>query len=162
MDKTSGKYSPTGKKDGSAAKSSLDLMSRYVTALQQKDIVKMNALRSADFVRDLVAGDAFLDNPAPNQDVSKFWSAWFAGFEDLDYEVTRTIASESIIVLEWTFTGTNTGLIDLEIFNRLVEPTGNTVCFRGASIYEIDHGLIKKETLYMDLATLWVELGVMT
>ena len=140
--------------------SSLDIISQYVTAFQEKDIERMNTLRSPDFVMDTVAGDAFLDSPASNPDVSKFWTAWFAGFGDMDFEVTRTIAAESVVVLEWTFTGTNTGLIDLALFDRLTEPTGNTVRLRGASIYEIAHGLIIKETLYIDMATTWVELGV--
>ncbi len=32
--------------------------------------------------------------------------------------------------------------------------------FRGVSIYDIGDGLIQRETSYMDLATIMVELGV--
>ena len=39
-------------------------------------------------------------------------------------------------------------------------PTGKTIRIRGVSVYDLDGGLIQRETLYLDLATLLVELGV--
>jgi hypothetical protein len=41
-----------------------------------------------------------------------------------------------------------------------VEPTGKTIRLRGVSVYDIQDELISKETMYIDFATLWVELGV--
>ena len=138
----------------------LDIISEYIAALQQRDSNKMDTFRSKNFVRDLVAGDAFHDSPASNQDISEFWSAWFAAFEDMDYEVIRTIATEESVVLEWVFTGTHSGKLDPAVFDKEIQPTGNTVKLRGVSIYEITNQSITRETLYIDMATLWVELGV--
>ena len=38
--------------------------------------------------------------------------------------------------------------------------TREATCFRGVSVYEIAAGLIQRETTYLDLATLLVELEV--
>jgi len=140
--------------------SSFDVISQYVTALQAKDSEKMSSLRSPDYIQDLVASDAFLGTPSSSQEVKAFWAHWFRVFEEMDYEVTRTIGSESVVVLEWIFIGTNTGQLDPAVFGRKIEPTGNTIRLRGVSVFEINGDLIGKETLYMDLATLWIELGV--
>ena len=39
------------------------------------------------------------------------------------------------------------------------QPTGREVRLRGVSIYDIIRGLIQRETIYIDNATLLVELG---
>ncbi len=139
---------------------SLDLISSYIAALQARNGEEMVKLRSPEYVRDLVAGDAFLDTISANQEIAQFWTAWFDAFEDMDYEVTRTVAAESVVVLEWTFTGTHTGQLNQDVFGREIEATGNTVRLRGVSVYEIENSLITRETLYIDMATLWLELGV--
>jgi len=139
---------------------SLDLISRYVTAIQDNDAANMNELRAADYVLDRVAGDAFEDSKLTEAEARAFWPSWFSAFSEFDYEVIRTIATEAVVVTEWRFIGTNTGKLESNIFGREVAPTHKTIQFRGVSIYEIDNNCIHQETLYMDLATLWVELGV--
>ncbi len=139
---------------------SLDLISRYVSAIQDQDGEKMRNLKSPDFVLDLVAGDAFDESQRTESEAREFWPAWFSAFSEYDYQVTRTIATESVVVTEWQFIGTNTGKLISENFGKEVEPTQKTIQFRGVSIYEMDQNLINRETVYLDLATLWVELGV--
>ena len=78
----------------------------------------------------------------------------------MDYEVTRTIAADDVVVTQWIFTGTHTEQLGPPIFDPPVAPTSRTVMFRGVSIYDIEEGLIQRETSYMDLATIMVELGV--
>jgi hypothetical protein len=78
----------------------------------------------------------------------------------MDYEVTRTIAAETVVVTQWTFTAANTGPLGPPAFESPREPTGRTIRLRGVSIYDVSEGLIQRETTYMDLATLMVELGV--
>ena len=79
---------------------------------------------------------------------------------EMDFEVTRTIAAEKVVVTQWVFTGTNSGPLGSPIFESGREPTDRTIRFRGVSIYDVHGGLIQRETTYMDLATLMVELGV--
>jgi steroid delta-isomerase-like uncharacterized protein len=140
--------------------SALDLTSQYVAALAAGDTDRMNALRSPDYVLDFVYGDASESGPLSLEETKQFWPSWLAGFPEMDYEVSRTIAANDVVVTQWTFTGTHSKPFGPAIFDRPFEPTGRTVMFRGVSIYDIGDGLIQHETSYMDLATIMVELGV--
>ena len=139
---------------------SLEIISQYVSAIQNQDSIKMNELRSTNFVLDLVAGDAFKNNKLKKIETNQFWLTWLSAFSEYDYQITCTIAADKVVVTEWRFIGTNTGKLDSNIFGKAVGPTNKTVRFRGVSIYEIESNLITNESLYMDLATLWVELGI--
>ena len=138
----------------------LEVASSYVLALSTKNSEQMNALRSPDFVLDWVHGDAFENGPLSAEDTKQFWPSWFAGFSEMDYEVPRTIAAETVVVTQWVFTGTHSQPLTPPIFEPALAPTDRTIRFRGVSIYDISRGLIQRETTYLDLATLMVELGV--
>ena len=88
-----------------------------------------------------------------------FFPAWFAGFDEVDYETKRTIAADQVVVTEWVFTGNHTGPLGPPVFEERLDPTGRTIQLRGVTIYDVSEGLIQRETIYMDLATLIVELG---
>jgi steroid delta-isomerase-like uncharacterized protein len=120
----------------------------------------MASLRADEFVLDWVHGDAFQNLPLSRTETDQFWPAWFSGFPEMDYEVNRTIAAAEVIVVQWTFTGTHSQVLGPPIFNPPVEATGRTVQLRGVSIYDVHNGAIDRETTYLDLATLMVELGV--
>jgi steroid delta-isomerase-like uncharacterized protein len=138
----------------------LDIVSEYTAALMAQDEQRMKTLRTADFVLDWVYADAFENPPSSAEETHAFWPSWFAGFSEMDYEITRTIAAESVVVTQWTFTGTNDGPLPSPAFGERMEPSGQTIQLRGVSIYDVCDGLIRRETTYMDLATLMVELGV--
>jgi len=139
---------------------SIELITQYITALSERDTKAMHALRCPDFNLDWVHSDAFADTPLTQDETSRFWTPWFAGFSEMDYEATRTIAAETVVVVQWTFTGTHDYPLGPPIFDPALEPNGKTISIRGISVYDIHDGLIQKETVYIDLATLWVELGV--
>ncbi len=136
--------------------SALELVSRYVAALQAGDYAAMRALCADDFVLDLVPNDAF----DPGQNTDRFWPLWLAAFPHMDYQVTRTIAAEQVVVTQWTFTGTQSGPLGPPAFAKPIEPSGRTVRLRGVTVYDVGDGRIRRETMYVDHATLWVELGV--
>ena len=140
--------------------SALEVISKYTEALINADAEKMNSLRSPGFVLDWVYGDAFENSPRSAQETHEFWPSWFAGFPEMDYDVTRTIAAEEVVVVQWTFAGTNSGPLNPPVFRETVEATGKTIQLRGVSIYDVSAGLIVRETTYIDLATLLVELGI--
>ena len=94
------------------------------------------------------------------EETNHFWPAWFAAFPEMDYEITRTIAAPNVVVTQWAFTGSHTQTLGAPVFDPPQQPTGKTIRIRGASVYDIQDGLIQKETMYIDLATLWVELEV--
>ena len=123
------------------------------------DMDGIQRLISDDFVLDYVHGDASQERPLSAENTRLFWPAWFAAFSESDFEVNRTIAAEEVVVTQWVFTGTHDGRLEPPAFDPPMEPTGRTIRFRGASFYEISNGLVQRETVYMDLATLMVELG---
>lgn len=139
---------------------SLDVVTEYLTALTAGDGEGMDACRAEDYVLDLVERDAFEQDAMSHEEARAFWPSWFASFPEMDYQVTRTIAAETVVVTQWVFTGTNSGRLTAPVFGTDREATGKTIRFRGVSIYDVQEGLIQRETLYMDLATLFVELGV--
>ncbi len=142
-----------------ATRSALEVASEYVAALAARDSDRMNSLRSHDFVLEFVHRDAF-KNPLSADDTRMFWPNWFVAFPELDVEVTRTIAAEEVVVTQWTFTGTNAGPLEGILGEARIDPTLNTINLRGASFFDIRDGLIRHETIYIDVVTLMVELGV--
>ena len=139
---------------------SQELINKYASALRERNIAAMQTMHSPDFILDWVHSDVFADNPITHDMVNQFWSVWFAAFSEMDYEVTRTIAAKNVVVTQWVFTGTHTRTLSAPVFDPPEEPTGKTIRLRGISVYDIEAGLILKETMYIDLATLYVELGV--
>ncbi|MCB8928574.1 MAG: ester cyclase [Ardenticatenaceae bacterium] len=139
--------------------SAFETVSQFVAALAAKDTETMAALHAQDYVVDWVYGDAFENPPSSAEESAAFFPAWFIGFAEIDYDVKRTIAAEDVVVTEWVFTGTHTGPLGPPVFEDRLAPTGRTIQFRGVTIYDVREGLIQRETIYMDLATLMVELG---
>lgn len=139
---------------------SLSVINRYVTALRQGDDDAMQRLRSQGYVLDWVHGDAFAHARPEAEQSRRFWPAWRAAFPEMDYEVMRTVAAERVVVTQWVFTGTQTCDLGVPVFDPPLQPTGRTIRLRGVSVYDLEAGLIQQETIYIDLATLWVELGV--
>lgn len=140
-----------------------------MAALAAGDHQHMDSLRAPNFVLDFVHGDAFEDGPLTAEETQAFWPAWFAAFPEMDYEVTRTVAAPSVVVTQWVFTGTQTETLGPPVINPPLPPSGRTICFRGVTVYDVAEdgpfdstqgGRIQRETTYMDLATLMVELGV--
>ena len=143
----------------------LQLISDYVAALCAGDSKRMEQFHAVDFVLDFVHGDAFEDGPLSIEQTRSFWPAWFSAFPEMDYEVTRTIAADSVVVTEWIFTGTQTQPLGPPVINPVHPASGRTIRFRGVTVYDVVSGVdgdqcIQRETTYMDLATLMVELGV--
>jgi steroid delta-isomerase-like uncharacterized protein len=143
-----------------AVRSALDVVSAYAAAMTNNDVASMESLRAESFVLDFVHYDASADPPLSAEITRNFWPAWFAAFPESDYEITRTIATPDVVVTQWVFIGTHEQPLGPPVFDEPVSPTGRTIRFRGVSVYDVEGGLIQRETLYLDLATVMVELGV--
>lgn len=68
-------------KDKSTA---FEIVSQFVAALSVQDIVAMESLHANDFVVDWVYGDAFENRPSSAEESTRFFPAWFAGFNGID------------------------------------------------------------------------------
>jgi len=141
--------------------SAFNTVAQYSNALASGDTECMASLRSDTFELDIVHRDAFKEDPLTAEEASDFWPSWISAFPEMDYRVTRTIAGEKVVITQWVFTGTNSGALCPPVFDKRLEPTGKTVKFRGISVYEISANLVQRETTYIDLGTLLVELDVM-
>ena len=139
---------------------SLQVIGDYLSALAAADSGARDACRATDYVLDLVQGDAFDQDALTHEETRAFWPSWFASFPEMDHQVTRTIAAETVVVSQWMFTGTNSGRLPPPVFGQDMAPTSKTIRIRGVSVYDLHEGLIQREALYLDLATLFVELGV--
>lgn len=141
--------------------SSLEIVSKYTSALSSQNPGLLNSVCTDDWVLDFAHFDASGADPLSPEDSRNFWSSWFDAFpKDYDHEVTRTIAADNVVVTQWIFTGTFDGILKPPVADQPIQPTGKTVQFRAVSIYDIRDGLIERETIYMDLATIMVELGI--
>ena len=138
----------------------LELVAAYTKAQSVGDGAGMAPLCGADFVLDFVHGDAFENKPITGAETAQFWPTWFAAFPEMDYEITRTVAAETVVITEWIFTGTHSQPLGQPIFDDPIPPSGRTIRFRGVSVFDVGNGRIQRETTYMDLATIFVELGV--
>ena len=139
---------------------SLKIIAEYLAALSVGDSARLNTMRTSDFEFEFVSSDGIESGSLSLEEMKQFWPSWFAGFQENDYEVIRTVAAEDVVVTQWIFTGTHDNELGRPIFNDPVAPTGITIMIRGVSIYDIGDGLIKRETTYFDLATTVVELGI--
>ncbi len=79
--------------------SALEVTSRYVAALAAKDVEAMNAFRVPGFALDFVYGYASESGPLSSEETKQFWPSWLSGFPEMDYEVTRTIATVGLLVI---------------------------------------------------------------
>lgn len=140
--------------------SALDVVADYSAALAIGDAERMAAFLAPEFRLDWVHGDAFEEQPLSREEANQFWPSWLAGFPEMDYEITRTIAGETVCVVQWTFTGVHAAPLKPPIFDPPLAATNRIIRLRGVSIYDVADGLIRRETTYLDLATLMVELGV--
>ena len=140
--------------------SSLDVVAEYADAICAADGERMAVCRSKEYQLDFVHRDASGGSPLTEAEARHFWDAWFKGFPDMDFQVTRTIAAEGVVVTQWVFTAVNDGPITPPIAERPLQPTGKPIRFRGVSIFNLVDGLIQFESMYIDFATFWAELGV--
>jgi steroid delta-isomerase-like uncharacterized protein len=142
-----------------AVRSSIDVITEYLDAAAVGDAKAMANLCSTGFVFDVVHRDAEGRNPFNAEGALRFWQSWFAAFSSFDWEIIRAIDADDIVIVEWIFVGKQDGPLE-GLFRFPVQISNKAVRFRGASFFECKDGEIAYLTLYMDLATLMVELGV--
>lgn len=139
--------------------SSIDVVTDYLNAAAAGDAAAMARLCSDEFVFDVVHRDASGRDPFNAEGALRFWQNWFAAFSSFDWEIVRAIDADDIVVVEWTFVGKQDGPL-AGLFRFPAAISNKVVRFRGASFFECRDGRIAQLTLYLDLATLMVELGI--
>lgn len=102
----------------------------------------------ADFVavREFVGPD----------ELRRFFAEVFAAFPDFDMAVDQIISDEHTAVVQWHTAGTFTGAPFLGIV-----PTGKRATLKGVDVMEVADGLIRRNTIYYDGATLARQIGLL-
>lgn len=117
--------------------------------------------RDPDAIVELGAPDVHDDVVAVGElrgrgEVRHFFGEVFAAFPDFVMTVDRIVSDDRTAVVQWHATGTFTG----EPFLGAL-PTGRRVALKGVDVMEIDAGLIRRNTIYYDGATMARQVGLL-
>jgi steroid delta-isomerase-like uncharacterized protein len=112
-----------------------------VAATQARDPDAMVALGHPDYIDEFVP----IGEKRGKDAIRSFFAEMFAAFPDFEFEAERIVADDRHAVLQWKASGTFTG----GGFQG-IEPTGRRVVNRGVDVMEIDHGLLRRITIYYD------------
>jgi len=137
------------------------IAAQYAAARAAQQEERLHLLRAGRYQLDVVFLDAYGVAPPTEAEGTDLYRALFSACPDGELAVTRTIEGAELVVQERTFSGAQTGRAEhWALRGRMHEqPTGSPVRLRGVSLYDISGGLIQRETIYLDQATLLVELG---
>jgi predicted ester cyclase len=137
------------------------IAAQYAAARAAQQEERLHVLRAGNYQLDAVYLDAYGVAPQALPEGTDIYRSLFSACPDGDLAVTRTIAGAEVVVQEWTFSGTHSRRAEHWALHgqRHDQPTGKEVRLRGVSLYDIVRGLIQRETIYLDHATLLVELG---
>lgn len=129
----------------------LGVVEEYTAAYLARDATALSRLYSPRC--RLVAPGISLERPGG---VRAMWAAWFRAFPDVSSTFDRRVINGRVAVLEWTERGTHTG--ELRMAGAVVPATGKTVVWQGATILEIEDGLIASHTWHFDRLQLTFQL----
>ena len=90
------------------------------------------------------------------KEIAEYVNGTISGVPDTDLEIVSVIASDNMAMVEWIWKGTNTvgwPSIGIPATNKYFE------C-RGASVMEIEDGLIKRNSDYWDWKSFLTSIGV--
>jgi ketosteroid isomerase-like protein len=121
-----------------------ELRNRLLAAVDRKDLAEITDCYHEDAV--LIAPEGRFEG---RDYVEAYFRIQFDGFPDTRLSVSSTHDSDNIGIAEWTFTGTNTGPLELP-GNGTVPATGKRVSQRGADICVLDGNRIREHRLYYD------------
>ena len=127
------------------------VVANFLSALGRHDLAAFGQVCADDIVE-------LLPGAPPLQGIDNeiaFAEALIAAFPDMEIEVTRVMAVDQVVAAEWTRRGTFTGAD----FQGLPS-NGARFESPAAGIFEIEHGLVRRLTVYTDMNKLGRDLGV--
>src|SRR6266571_4408828 len=136
-------------------------------AFASKDVVEkgIKAFNAHDLEGVARTGAPDLEYTAPGgvqlkgaQAVKEYNKNFLTAFPDAKIEAKNTIAQGSSVVVEGVFTGTHAGTLKTPMGD--VPATGRKVRGEFVQVFEIDRGLVKKNTLVFDQVELMTQLGM--
>ncbi len=122
-----------------------------VDALNAHDADKAVSVYTDDAVFRMAGMPDVQGKSAIKDSLSKEWAA----FPDAKYAVARTWTKNDVVIVEWGFTGTNSGdFMGMKATNKPVGLMAVSV------VWTTPDGLAKEEHLYEDMGSMMMQLGV--
>jgi steroid delta-isomerase-like uncharacterized protein len=127
-----------------------------VEAYNDKNWHRLRSVVTPDFVYEEVATQRRLEGVDA---VIACWQGWAKAFPDSRATFDEVFVSESAVVLELTWYGTHTGLLDLP--GGPVTPTNRPIRLQGCQVLALRNGKAQSLRHYFDIATLLQQLGML-
>ena len=105
-----------------------------------------------DYVDDFVAIGEFRGKDA----VREFFRELFDAMPDFELAVERVVADETTAAVKWSAHGTFTGAPF-----QGIQATGKAVQLRGVDFFEVEDGLIRRNTVFYDGASFARQVGML-
>jgi steroid delta-isomerase-like uncharacterized protein len=138
--------------DGAELQAFID---RYNAAWNEHDVDAIVSMHTEDSVfENHTTGDVNKGRQAIGSAIRGI----FTVFPDLRFETRRQYVRDDLVVQEWTARGTHLGKMNRA--GLVVEPTGQTVDYRGMDVIPIEDGLVARKDVYSDGVTLLRQLGL--
>jgi steroid delta-isomerase-like uncharacterized protein len=136
----------------SAAAEHESLARRAFAQLGRRDLSNPELIWAEDAVDHFLAvGDA-----VGRDGIVAFFEGLFAALPDFTVEVERVVATDTMLVVQWTGRGTFTGARF-----QGVRPTGRPVEIRGCDVVEMRDRLVIDNTVYWDGAAFARDVGLL-
>jgi steroid delta-isomerase-like uncharacterized protein len=127
-----------------------------VEAYNDKNWHRLRSVVTPDFVYEEVATQRRLEGVDA---VIACWQAWARAFPDSRGTFDDGFVSEGVVVLEVTWLGTHTGLLDLP--GGPVAPTNRPIRLQSCQVLGLRNGKAQSIRHYFDIATLLQQLGML-
>lgn len=127
-----------------------------VEAYNDKNWLRLRSVVTSDFVYEEVPTQRRLEGPDA---VIACWQAWAKAFPDSRATFDEEFVSEGVVVLEVTWCGTHTGLLDLP--GGPVAPTNRPIRLQSCQVLGLQNGKVQSIRQYFDIATLLQQLGML-
>jgi steroid delta-isomerase-like uncharacterized protein len=128
------------------------LVNDFVEMWNSKDLNKIDLIFTDDCVYDDVPA---LTKYNGKDEVKASLEEDFTWCSNLKFELTSRLVTKDAAVIEWVWSGRQTG--DIE---GLIKATGKTFSIRGTSVMEFQDGKIKRNSDYYDAGGFLYQLGV--
>ena len=151
-----GPEKPAQAQQGASLETPLQAAKAPVEAYNDKNWQRLRSVVTPDFVYEEVATQRRLEGIDA---VIACWQSWAKAFPDSRAVVDEAFVSERAVVLELTWCGTHTGLLDLP--GGPVAPTNRPIRLQGCQVLALRNGKAQSIRHYFDIATLLQQLGML-
>jgi steroid delta-isomerase-like uncharacterized protein len=132
-----------------------EFIERYNSAWNDHDVDAIVEMHTTDSVfENHTTGDLNVGR----EEIGNAIRGIFTVFPDLKFETRRAYIRDDLVVQEWTARGTHLGKMNRAGLE--VEPTGQSVEYRGIDVIPMEDGLVARKDVYSDGVTLLRQLGL--